>query len=929
MPRDDDKSKAELIQELEQLRKARARLEKELSASREKSPGYDGPDKDLENLILNNIVEGVTVWDQNGELVFANRAFFELTGYSPEDIRNLEDWFTRAYPDPDSRARIIADWKASSSLAEASRKFQITCGDGSAKAIEFKAVFMPQGWALVTLTDVQDRHQVHQALLQSEHKYYTLFNQSNDGIFLHDLQGNILEVNDLARDMFGYSQAELLKLTIPELHPKEALPASKQALSAVMQNGSANFEVTFERKDRQTFWAEVSARVLDIDGQQVVLGLVRDISERKRTENEIRSTNKRLAQIIDFLPDATFVIDTMGKVIAWNRAMEELTAVSAGDMIGKGDYEYAIPIYGQRRPLLIDLVLDPREELEARYSNVVWKGDSVTAETYLSPDVGRREYHLWGTATVLYDEQGRVIGAIESIRDITERKRNEEALKDSEAKYKFLVDNTTDGIFIIQDWKIKIPNSRLSEITGYSQQEIEQIPVLEFVHPWDRDTVQSIHLRRMAGESVPESHSFWVITKYGENILVDLSAVVITWQGRPASLNTLRDRTHQHQREKQLERAQRMESIGTLAGGIAHDFNNLLMAIQGGISIVLMKKNQNDWEVERLKSIEQYVQDGAELTQQLLGFARGGKFDSRMLNPQALVEQSSRMFSRTRKELTVETRFADMSWSIDADPGQIEQVLLNLYINAWQAMPNGGTLSLETANVEIEAESSRFPDVEPGRYVRISVADNGVGMDPETQKKIFDPFFTTKEIGRGTGLGLASVYGIVQNHKGFIEVSSQPGAGSTFDLYLPASSQSPQETEMEAETMDQVNAAAVTILLVDDEDMILEVTHELLTTSGYQVLKARGGHQALEMYQRRMNDIDVVLLDMIMPDMNGAETYDRLKSIDPEVKVILTSGYSMNGQAEKIFAKGCNGFLQKPFSLKNLSSKITAVLQQA
>jgi PAS domain S-box-containing protein len=763
----------------------------------------------------------------------------------------------------------------------------------------------------------------------SDLKYYTLFEQSNEGIFLHNLQGNILEANDAARAMFGYSQAELSRLTIPELHPREALPASRKAFNEVIQNGSANFEIAFETKDGRTFWAEVSARVLDIDGEQAVLGLVRDISERKRTEDQIRSTNRRLAQIIDFLPDATFVIDTGGEVIAWNRAMEELTDVYAGDMIGKSDYEYAIPIYGQRRPLLIDLVLDPREELEARYSNVVWKDGSVTAETYLSPDVGRREYHLWGTATVLYDEQGRVIGAIESIRDITERKQNEEALKISEAKYKFLVDNTTDGIFIIQDWRIKVPNSRLAVITGYTQEEIEQIPVLELIHPCDRDRVRETHLKRMAGEKPPESYSFWVITKYGENILVELSAVVISWQSRPATLNTLRDKTHQHLREQQLERAQRMESIGTLAGGIAHDFNNLLMAIQGGISIILLKKDPHDWEFERLKSIEQYVQDGAELTQQLLGFARGGKFETRTLNPQALVQQSSRMFSRTRKELTVETRFPAMTWPIDADPGQMEQVLLNLYINAWQAMPHGGTLFLETANVEIRAGDDRFPDVDPGKYVRISVGDNGVGMDPETQKKIFDPFFTTKEIGRGTGLGLASVYGIVKNHKGFIEVSSHPGAGSTFDLYLPTSTKGLEEAGTEADTMVQAKAAGETILLVDDEDMILEVTHELLTSSGYQVLKAGSGSQALELYQRHIDDIDIVLLDMIMPGMNGAETYDRLKSIDPDVKVILTSGYSVDAQAEKIFAKGCNGFLQKPFTIKSLSSKITAVLQQA
>lgn len=632
--------------------------------------------------------------------------------------------------------------------------------------------------------------------------------------------------------------------------------------------------------------------------------------------------------LFNFLPDATFVIDTQGKIIAWNRAMEELTAVSAQDMIGKGDHEYAIPIYGQRTPLLIDLVLESRPEIEARYSTLFREGDSITAETYLPPQQGRPEHYLWGTATVLYDDQGQVIGAIESIRDITKRKKAEQALRESEEKYKFIVENTTDGIFIVQDWRVKLPNPRMLKILGYTQQELEQSLFTDFIHPSDRDKVRDVHLRRLAGKPVPESYSFWVVTKYGENLLIDLSAVLISWQDRPATLNTLRDMTRQHRREEQHQRVQRLESIGTLAGGIAHDFNNLLMAIQGGISMLLLKKNPGDWDHDRLKAIEQYVRDGAELTQQLLGFARGGKFESRAIDPGKLVEQSSRMFGRTRKDLTIVTRIQEDTWALEADPGQMEQVLLNLYINAWQAMPKGGVLTLATANVEIKEEDLQSQNVPPGRYVRISVSDTGLGMDPQTQKKIFDPFFTTKEIGRGSGLGLASVYGIINNHQGFIEVSSEPGKGSTFDLFLPASSLEHEGSPMDAEQSDLVNPGGETVLLVDDEDMILEITEELLTSIGYQVLTARGGHQAVEVFRKHGHEIDIVLLDMIMPDMNGAETYDRLKDLDPGVKVILTSGYSLNSQTDKIFSQGCNGFLQKPFSIQSLAHKITEVLQQ-
>jgi CheY-like chemotaxis protein len=262
---------------------------------------------------------------------------------------------------------------------------------------------------------------------------------------------------------------------------------------------------------------------------------------------------------------------------------------------------------------------------------------------------------------------------------------------------------------------------------------------------------------------------------------------------------------------------------------------------------------------------------------------------------------------------------------VEADQGQIEQVLLNLFVNAWQAMSGGGDLSLETENVLLDEDCVKPFDLEPGRYVKISVTDTGVGMDEATQQRIFDPFFTTKEMGRGTGLGLASVYGIIRNHGGFIDVQSEKGEGTTFNIYLPASE---KEIKEEKKLSEELLKGIETVLLIDDEDMIIDVCSQTLKTLGYEVLMARSGKEAMDIYTKDKGKIDIVILDMIMPDLSGDETYDRLKEINPNVKVLLSSGYSVDGKAKEILKRGCDGFIQKPFSLGQLSESIRKILDK-
>ncbi|HEN20750.1 MAG TPA: response regulator, partial [Desulfobacteraceae bacterium] len=322
------------------------------------------------------------------------------------------------------------------------------------------------------------------------------------------------------------------------------------------------------------------------------------------------------------------------------------------------------------------------------------------------------------------------------------------------------------------------------------------------------------------------------------------------------------------------QQAAKMEAISTLAGGIAHDFNNLLMGILGNVSLMQMELDPHNPLYKRLMNIEKQVQSGSHLTKQLLGFARGGKYDIKPTDINDLMKKTSEMFGRARKEITIHEDYHEDLWISDVDQVQIEQVLLNLFVNAWQAMPGGGQLSLRTDNVLLDKRFVSPYQLEEGRYIKITVADTGTGMDGATMSRIFEPFFTTKELSRGTGLGLASAYGIIRNHKGIIDVSSEKGKGTTFDLYLPASLNRPlKESTPAIEPL----RGTETILLVDDEEMIIEVGEEILKILGYKVLTARSGKEAIEIYKNNMNKIDMIILDIIMPDMNGKQTHAEIK----------------------------------------------------
>jgi PAS domain S-box-containing protein len=377
--------------------------------------------------------------------------------------------------------------------------------------------------------------------------------------------------------------------------------------------------------------------------------------------------------------------------------------------------------------------------------------------------------------------------------------------------------------------------------------------------------------------------------------------------------------------ESRLQHARKMQAVGTLASGFAHNFNNVLMGIMANASIILLDIDSDHPYYKYLKKIENQAINGSKVVRQLTGYARGGRLELKSLDLNRLLTETSDTFKMVNKRIRFQKKLAGNLHAVLADKVQIEQVLLNLYLNAADAMSGEGDLFLVTMNIKSEDITGKPYTPKAGNYILLTLRDIGIGMDKETKERIFEPFFTTKGVSKGIGLGLSSTYGIVKSHRGYIDVDSEKGRGTSFNIYLPATE---KKVTDETEAHGEILKGSETVLLVDDEDMIIEGCGELLDKIGYTVSTAKGGKEAIEIYKKKENQIDLVILDMIMPEMDGGETYKSLKEISPDIKVLLSSGYSMDDQAAGILKQGCDGFIQKPFNIMDLSIKIRKILDK-
>jgi PAS domain S-box-containing protein len=627
--------------------------------------------------------------------------------------------------------------------------------------------------------------------------------------------------------------------------------------------------------------------------------------------NELKESIKLYRTIVENSPDMLYRTDTHGRVTYVSPSSYQLSGYTAEEAVGFN---------------LVDGYLYPEER--ATFLSKLQENGSVTN---FEAQLKRKDGSIFWASTnahFIKDKSGNVLGVEGVTRDISERKIAEEALRKSEERFRLAFHTSPDCISLTRasDGMYLDINEGFTKTLGYSGEDVIGKTSLA-LNIWKSPDSRKRLVDDLSKKGYVENIEAEFVGKDGSVKIGLMSARLFKLGEEDIILSITRDITEHKKIEQQLHQANKLQALGTLAGGIAHNFNNLLMGIQGHASLIRVGGNSDSGHElsKHVHGIEQCVHSAAHLTKQLLGLARGGKYELKAIDMNELLLDSANMFGRTRKEIQIHTKLHHKQIVVNVDQNQIEQVLLNLFVNAWQAMPNGGDLYLETSVTTLGEAYCQSHKIDPGCFCQISVTDTGIGIDEETRQRVFDPFFSTKDTERGTGLGLACVYGIVKNHGGVVEVFSKINCGTTFNILLPSTS---GEVIKEVELKEKPIKGSETILLVDDEAMVIDVGKPMLETLGYQVFVSINGQGAIDMVRRHGAAIDLVILDLIMPDMDGGQVFDHIRNLQPDLPVILSSGYSFDGQASDIIGRGCDGFIQKPFSLSKLSQKVRQILDQ-
>lgn len=514
--------------------------------------------------------------------------------------------------------------------------------------------------------------------------------------------------------------------------------------------------------------------------------------------------------------------------------------------------------------------------------------------------------------------------------EIVERKRAEEALRKSEQKFRTLFEDSKDAITMTsREGKFTDVNQSTLDLFGYTKKEMAELNVWEiYVNPDDRYRFQ----QKIEGIGSVRDYAMKFRKKDGTEMdcLVTSTVRMVDGGSILEYQSILRDITERKHLEAQLLHAQKMEAVGRLAGGIAHDLNNILQAVSGYTQLLLLKRKTNDPDYTRLKAIEHSSQRAAELTTQLLTFSRKVESNQRQVDLNHEVVQVSTLLERTiPKMISIELHLADDLRTINADTAQLEQIMMNLGVNANDAMPDGGKLIFQTENIALGEEYWKPFQIKPGNYILLSVSDTGCGMDAKTVEHIFEPFYTTKELGKGTGLGLSIVYGIVKSHDGHITCYSKPDEGTTFRLYFPVLEAKSREERAERKEEEKIVGGSETILMVDDEKTLLDLGHDMLGEHGYTTISAETGEKAIEIYKTEQDRIDLVILDIGMPGMGGYKCLKELLKIDPDIRVIIATGYSADATVKELQEAGAKDFIGKPYQLNKMLKKVREVLDNS
>ncbi|HMQ55082.1 MAG TPA: PAS domain S-box protein, partial [Anaerolineae bacterium] len=879
-------------------------------------------------------INGIALADLQGHLTYVNQAFLETWGYST-DTEVLGRVATSFWQSEAEAAKVAASlhtqgrWhgelvgrRKDGSLFEAQLSANLIV-DANRNPIGMMAAFV----------DVTAHKQAIAALADSEKKYRTLFENANDAIYLADpVSGRILDCNQRAASMLGYSVVELKQKHITDFHPPAEVERALMEFKAAARANSGITLLGFrhQHRDGGLVPVEINTGLINLDQQPLVLGMVRDMTERVAGEEALKRSQQELRLTLEATTDGIW---------SWHFPTDQMEfSPRYYTMLGyePGEFPASFECWQD--------LLHPTDRACAVALMRDWlqtKTDTYTNDFRLRTKSGDYRWIYPIGRVVEWDASGQAIRMIGNHQDITERKQAEARLQEYAQRLSLATKSAGIGIW---EWDIStdilIWDEQMYKLYGLSPEEFDSRYEVwaKHLHPDDLAAVMAAVQRAVAAEQ--EFHpQFRVIWPDGQIRFIEGHALVqrnaagtplrmigVNWD-ITAGVHLTQEN---EQLQKQFYQAQKMESIGLLAGGIAHDFNNLLVPIIGYADMGLAATPKEHKLYGSLLQIKQAGERAADLTRQILAFSRQQMLEMRILDLNTVITDFKKMLQRLiGEDVLLYTELADSLYPIKGDQGQLEQVLLNLAVNARDAMPTGGKLTIETTNVWLdEANTAKFPDLRPGPYVSFTVSDTGSGMDPETQERIFEPFFTTKVRGRGTGLGLATVFGIIKQHEGNISVSSQLQHGTTFEIHLPAA-ETPRLAETSVPQKTATTPGSETVLVVEDEINVRQFVSYSLQSFGYHVLEADGPQQGLSLATSHPGIIDLLLTDVVMPDMDGPELYRVLAQTRPTMQVLYMSGYTDDVMRQHSLLDHDLALLPKPFSMQELLNQVQAALSKA
>ncbi len=942
-----------LRREIESLRTSEARRRQAEHALRESDERH--------RLLLDLFPDPFIFYDPEGRVRFVNAAFERTYGWT------REEWLGR-------RIDFVPDHEAERTRQATHRviagepvviETQRTTRDGRLLDVRIRAtpVTGPDGTLVGTYVihrDITEEKRRKRALQETENRYRMLLDASPDPISVYDAGGRVVYVNPAFETTFGWTLEELSGKGIDFVPPHEA-ERTRDAVARTLAGETVLLDTQRLTKDGRLLDIQLKTCMFtDAEGNLAGdIVIYRDLTARRKAEEELRQTRAQHQLLLDASPDPICVYDAQGRTLYVNPAFEATFGWTLEEVAG--------------RP--IDFVPEHEKERTRNAVERTLRGETVLLEAQRLTKDGRLLDVQLKTA-VLRDVHGNLAGDIVIYRDVTEEKRREteldryrhhleelvqertrelreanqrlerevrdrvraeQALRESEERHRALFESAPDAVFLVdpETGKVLDVNPAAQRLLGTTREGLLGRPMDE-VHPrgeWARLRERLRERARAGRERVPEEAR--VVRRDGTEIPVEVLEEELRLNSRALSQLVYRDVRERKKLQSQLQHAQRMEAVGTLAGGIAHDFRNILQIVQAQAESLLRLGTGGTSAREGFRRVLRACERGAELTNQLLTFSRRTERELQPVRINEEVREACRMLRRTiPRMIHFRVDLDPAAGLVLADPAQIEQMVVNLALNARDAMPEGGDLVIETRPVRGEQVCREGFEVDPeARFVRIRVSDTGHGMDADTLRHMFDPFFTTKEVGTGTGLGLATVYGIVRAHGGHIACRSRPGEGTTFTIFLPGHREEPEGSDRQESRDDPPPPAAGvcrgTVLLVDDEEEIRDLGRELLETSGFTVITASTGEEALELYRAARGHIDVVILDLGMPGMGGRRCLAELLDVDPDARVLVASGYGQSRLEEEILRAGARAFLSKPYRVSELLEKLRETVREA